>query len=303
MKRSQRRAAETEVASSDPAKRLEPGLYLVATPIGNARDITLRALDVLGACDAIAAEDTRVTRRLLELHGIPLGQRPMLSYHDRNGAEIRPRIAAWLEEGLSVAYCTDAGTPLVADPGYRLVRLAAEGGYPVTTLPGPSATLAALSLSGLPTDRFLFAGFLPPKAAQRARALSELSTVPATLVFFESPHRVVESVAAMADVLGSDRPAALARELTKRFEEVRRKPLGELATTLREDGPPRGEIVIVIGQRPLEGAPSETAIDEALRSALGEMSLKDAATSVSRALGLPRKTIYARALVLSRQGD
>ncbi|MEO0960691.1 MAG: SAM-dependent methyltransferase, partial [Pseudomonadota bacterium] len=176
-------------------------------------------------------------------------------------------------------------------------------GYPVTTLPGPSATLAALSLSGLPTDRFLFAGFLPPKAAQRARALSELSTVPATLVFFESPHRVVESVAAMADVLGPDRPAALARELTKRFEEVRRQPLGEMATTLREDGPPRGEIVIVIGQRPHEGAPSEATIDEALRNALAEMSLKDAANRVSSALGLPRKTVYARALALSQQGD
>ncbi|MEM7496766.1 MAG: 16S rRNA (cytidine(1402)-2'-O)-methyltransferase [Pseudomonadota bacterium] len=271
----------------------------MATPIGNARDITLRALDVLAGCDAIAAEDTRTTRRLMDIHGIPLGGRPIVPYHDRNGAQARPRIAAWLEAGFAVAYCSDAGTPLVADPGFRLVGLAVKGGHAVTALPGPSAALAALSLSGLPTDRFLFAGFPPPKAAARARVLAEVAAVPATLVFFESPHRVVESVAAMAETLGPTRPAALARELTKRFEDVRRTSLGELAEALGREGPPRGEIVIVIGPPGASDEPDDATLDAALRAALVELSVKDAASAVSKRLGLPRRAVYARALALS----
>ncbi|MEO1275540.1 MAG: 16S rRNA (cytidine(1402)-2'-O)-methyltransferase [Pseudomonadota bacterium] len=293
-------AAEGPSPASGGPSRPAPGLYLVATPIGNARDITLRALDLLASCDAIAAEDTRTTRRLMEIHGIALRDRPMQPYHDRNGAEARPRIAAWLEEGRSVAYCTDAGTPLIADPGFRLVRLAAEGGHAVTALPGPSAALVALSLSGLPTDRFMFAGFPPPKAGARARFLAELSGVPATLVLFESPHRVVESVAAMAEAFGSTRPAALARELTKRFEEVRRATLGELASALAADGPPRGEIVLVVGPPEATVAASEADIDSALIEALAQMSVKDAASHVASALGLPRRGVYARAVTLSK---
>ncbi|MEL6765732.1 MAG: 16S rRNA (cytidine(1402)-2'-O)-methyltransferase [Pseudomonadota bacterium] len=294
---------QSDAEGEGGAPRPAPGLYLVATPIGNARDITLRALDLLAGCDAIAAEDTRTTRRLMEIHGIALRDRPMLPYHDRNGAEARPRIAAWLEEGRSVAYCTDAGTPLIADPGFRLVRLAAEAGHAVTALPGPSAALVALSLSGLPTDRFMFAGFPPSKAGARARFLAELASVSATLVLFESPHRVVESVAAMAETFGAGRPASLARELTKRFEEVRRTSLGELAAALAADGAPRGEIVLVIGP-PADGeSASEADIDEALRLALREMSVKDAASHVAATMGVPRRSVYARAVLLSKRQD
>lgn len=278
---------------------LEPGLYLVATPIGNARDITLRALDVLKACDAIAAEDTRVTQRLMEIHGIARSGRPMIPYHDRNAGAARSRIEEWLREGLSVAYCTDAGTPLVADPGYRLVRLAAEGGHSVTALPGPSAALAALSLSGLPTDRFMFAGFPPSKPAARRRFLTGLAGIEASLVLFESPHRVVASLSDMAEVLGPEREAALARELTKRFETVRRMPLGVLAETLAVEGPPKGEIVVVIGPPGEEAEPDEKDLDSALRHALSENSVKDAARLVSAALGVPRKEAYTRALALA----
>ncbi|MEO0822656.1 MAG: 16S rRNA (cytidine(1402)-2'-O)-methyltransferase [Pseudomonadota bacterium] len=295
------KAAGAKAAGAGAARpRPEPGLYLVATPIGNARDITLRALDVLAGCDAIAAEDTRETRKLLSLHGIALGDRPLIAYHDRNAASARPRIAALLETGKSVAYCSDAGTPLVADPGYRLVAMAAEEGFALTALPGASAALAGLTLSGLPTDRFLFAGFLPAKAAARQRSLAELAAVPATLVFFESPHRVVASVADMAAVLGAARPAALARELTKRFETVRRMPLGALAAALTEEGAPKGEIVLVVAPPgpPAPVDPEEAAerLDAALEEALATLSVKDAARSVAETLGLPRREVYARAL-------
>ena len=302
MARESKREGTAEGHKAVAGELLAPGLYLVATPIGNAADVTLRALDVLARADAIAAEDTRRTRRLMDIHGIALGERPFVSYHDRNGAARRPQIEAWLAEGRSVAYCSDAGTPLVADPGYRLARLAIEGGHKMTAVPGPSAVLAALSLSGLPTDRFLFAGFLPPKAGARHGALMELKGVPATLVFYESPRRLAGALADMEAVLGA-REAAVARELTKRFEEVRRGPLPELAGAYAAQEAPKGEIVVVVAP-PDPGAQaeeSEAALDDALAAALETQSVKDAAKEVSARLGLPRKTVYARALELTRE--
>ena len=288
-----------------PAARvaLDPGLYLVATPIGNAADITLRALDVLARADAIAAEDTRQTRKLMAIHGIPLAGRPMLSYHDRNGAERRPRILAWLRQGMSVAYCSDAGTPLVADPGYRLAEAALAEGLGLTAIPGASALLAALSLAGLPTDRFLFAGFLPPKRSARKKALGDLAAVPATLVFYESPRRLAASLADMAQMLGEARPAAVARELTKKFEQVRRAPLGDLAHQYAAEDTPKGEVVVLVGppDPATAQAQSAAALDGELARALATLSVKDAAREVAARLGLPRREVYARALELARQ--
>ena len=281
------------------AAALEPGLYLVATPIGNARDITLRALDVLAAADVLAAEDTRRTGRLLAIHGVRRPPGRIVSYHDHNGALQRPRLLAVLAEGRSVALVSDAGTPLVADPGYRLVREAASAGYPVRAVPGASALLAALGVGGLPTDRFLFAGFLPPRGPARRRALAELAAVPATLVFYESPRRLAASLADMAAVLGGEREAAVCRELTKRFEEARRGALAALAAGQAEAPDPRGEIVVLAGP-PVAAPPAAgDALDAALAAALGTLSVKDAATTVAAALGLPRRQVYARALALA----
>jgi 16S rRNA (cytidine1402-2'-O)-methyltransferase len=282
-----------------PAAALEPGLYLVVTPIGNARDITLRALDVLAAADVLAAEDTRRTGRLLEIHGVRRPPGRIVPYHDHNGAAQRPRLLAALAEGRSVALVSDAGTPLVADPGYRLVREAAAAGYPVRAVPGASALLAALAVGALPTDRFLFAGFLPPRGPARRRALAELAAVPATLVFYESPRRLAASLADMAAVLGGEREAAVCRELTKRFEEARRGRLATLAAAQAEAPVPRGEIVVLAG--PPAAAPAATgdALDAALVAALGKLSVKDAAAAVAAALGLPRRQVYARALTLA----
>lgn len=273
---------------------LSPGLHLVATPIGHAEDITLRALATLRDADVLAAEDTRQLRKLMEIHGIPLGGRQVLPYHDHNGPQMRPRLLDAVREGRSVAYASDAGTPLVADPGFRLAEAMIAEDLPVTTAPGASALLAALAIAGLPTDRFLFAGFLPPKSGPRRATLEELAAVPATLVFYESPRRLRAALADMAQVLG-DRPAAVCRELTKRFEEVGRAPLSALAALYAT--PPKGEIVVVIGP-PL---PQETAVedlDTALRAAMAGGSLKDAAAMVAEATGLPRKQVYARALEL-----
>jgi 16S rRNA (cytidine1402-2'-O)-methyltransferase len=288
-------------AGGEAATPLPPGLYLVSTPIGNAADITLRALDVLSRADAIAAEDTRETRKLMEIHGIALAGRPMLSYNDQNGAERRPRIVAWLREGMSVAYCSDAGTPLVADPGYRLAEAALADGLGLTAVPGASALLTALSLAGLPTDRFLFAGFPPPKAAARLKTLAALADIPATLVFYESPRRLAASLADMVATLGASRPAAVARELTKKFEEVRRGPLGELARKYAAEGAPKGEVVVVVGppEEKARSAAGAASLDAALTEALATLSIKDAAREVAARLGLPRREVYARALELA----
>jgi 16S rRNA (cytidine1402-2'-O)-methyltransferase len=277
---------------------LAAGLYLVATPIGHARDITLRALDVLAGADILAAEDTRHTRKLLDIHGIRRPPRSIVPYHDHNGAAQRPRLLAAIAAGRSVALVSDAGTPLIADPGWRLAAEAVAAGHAVTAVPGASALLAALSVAALPTDRFLFGGFLPPRDAARRRALGELAAVPASLVFYESPRRLAETLAAMAEVLGPARDAAVCRELTKRFEETRRGTLGTLAEGAAGAGPPRGEIVIVVGP-PVDAPAEPETIDTALRTALAHASVKDAAAEVAARLDLPRRQVYARALELS----
>ena len=278
-------------------RALAPGLYLVATPIGNLGDITLRALDTLKAADLIACEDTRVTAKLLAAHGI---RTPLTPYHEHNAARARPRLIARLNEGARIALVSDAGTPLISDPGFKLVKACREDGIPVTALPGASAVLTALTLSGLPTDRFHFAGFLPPRAKARRDVLAALAGVEATLVLFESGRRLAALLDDAADVLGP-RPAAVCRELTKLHEEVATGDLAGLAQRYGGDAPPRGEICVVIAPPP-EGAAGE--IDEAnldarLREALGRESLRDAAASVARATGLPRRRVYARALELS----
>lgn len=279
------------------APMLDPGLYVVATPIGSARDITLRALDVLGAADVIAAEDTRRARKLLSIHGISLSGRPVIPYHDHNGAAQRPRLLGMIAEGKSVAYVSDAGTPLVADPGFVLAREAAVEGYRVQAVPGPSALLAALVVAGLPTDRFLFGGFLPPTRSAREKALVELAPVPATLVFFETARRYSEMIHSCVTILGADRQGALCRELTKKFEEVRRGTLAELAMAADTD-PPKGEIVVVIDRgRTIAGADERDAM---LNEALGTMSVKDAARHVADALGLPRRDVYQAALKMGQ---
>jgi len=280
-------------ASQGPSKP-PAGLYLVATPIGNMADITLRALDLLRAADAIACEDSRVTLKLLQRYGI---KARLIAYHDHNGAEARPDILRRLEAGQVVALVSDAGTPLISDPGYKLVRAVVEAGQHVTALPGPSAVLAALSLAGLPTDRFLFGGFLPPRSEARRKALAELKAVPATLVFLEGVSRLPEALADMAETLGGTRGAAVARELTKLFETVRRGTLAELAALYGREGPPKGEVVVVVGP-PAEEAMGEGDLDAALTAALAHSSLREAAAAVAAATGLPRRQVYARALAL-----
>jgi 16S rRNA (cytidine1402-2'-O)-methyltransferase len=290
-------AARAGVRSGDIA----PGLYLVATPIGHARDITLRALDVLAGADLVAAEDTRQARKLMDIHGIRRAGRSILPYHDHNGAAQRPRLLAALAEGRSVALVSDAGTPLVADPGWRLAAEAIAAGHAVTAVPGASALLAALSVAALPTDRFLFAGFLPPRDAARRRALAELAAVPATLVFYESPRRLAATLAAMAEVLGAGRSAAVCRELTKRFEEVRRDTLGALAAAQAAAPVPRGEVVVLVGPPQPAPEPDAEALDAVLAEALGRLSVRDAAAEVAARLDLPRRQVYARALALAKR--
>ncbi len=278
------------------ADAVAPGLYLVATPIGNADDITVRALRVLRGADLIACEDTRVSAKLLHRHGITTQR---VSYRDHTAVRMGEKLLGRIAGGAAVALITDAGMPMISDPGFPLVREALARGIAVTVVPGPSAPLAALVLSGLPAERFFFGGFLPAKAVARRRALMELVAVPATLILFETAPRLAESLADMAAVLG-DRPAAVARELTKLYEEVRRDGLAALAAYYATAGPPRGEIVVVVGP-PGEAAPAfagET-LDAALRAALAEMSVKDASAAVAAATGLPRRTVYARALALA----
>jgi len=294
------RANETKspVGRSKQNRGLSPGLYLVATPIGNMRDITLRALDVLGDADAIACEDTRVTATLLKAYGIAT---PTIPYHDHNAERARPQILARLAAGEVVALVSDAGTPLVSDPGLKLVRAAVEAELAVVPIPGASATLAGLTVAGLATDRFLFAGFLPAKTAARRRALEELAAVPGTLIFYEAAKRLPASLADMAAVLGA-RDAVVARELTKLYEDVVRGELGELAERYAASGPPKGEVVVIIGppQAP-EIAPE--LIDRRLTAALMRMSVKDAAAEVAEELGQPRRRLYERALQLLGRRD
>lgn len=278
------------------AEALAPGLHVVATPIGNLGDISFRALATLAAADAVIAEDTRVTKVLLSHYGVTT---PLVAYHEHNAAAMRPVLISRLEGGARLALVSDAGTPLVSDPGFKLVGDAVERNIPVTAVPGASAVLAALVVAGLPTDRFFFEGFLPGKSAARRQRIAELERVPGTLVFFESPRRVAETLADLAAVLGP-REAALARELTKKFETVRRGALPDLAARLASEEPPRGEIVLLVGP-PQEGAQEASAedVDRRILAALEKHSVKDAAAIVSGETGQPRRQVYARALELS----
>lgn len=279
------------------AEPLAPGLHIVATPIGNLKDISFRALATLAAADAVLAEDTRTSKTLLAHYGIAT---PLLPYHEHNAAQMRPKILEKLRQGGRLALISDAGTPLVSDPGYKLVAELVAEGLPVTGIPGPSAVLAALVLAGLPTDRFFFEGFLPPKSAARKARLTELSVIPGTLVFFESPRRLAEMLADAAAVLGA-RSGAVARELTKFYENVRRGALPELAAHYAEAEEARGEIVVVIGPPDASAAAAQAdTLDEALRAALAKVSLKEAVAQVAAASGQPRRVVYARALELTR---
>jgi 16S rRNA (cytidine1402-2'-O)-methyltransferase len=282
--------------------KLPPGLYLVATPIGNLGDISRRALETLRAVDRIAAEDTRVARRLLS--ALAIAGRRIERYDDHADADARARLVAAIAAGESVALVSDAGMPVIADPGLKLVRAAREAGLRVTAVPGASAPLTALALSGLASDRFFFAGFLPPRQSARRGALQELASIPATLVVLEAPQRLQESLADFAAILGGERPAAVARELTKMFEEVRTGTLADLARSYADAPPPKGEIVVVVGAPPEDAQPvaSDAEIDARLAQALETMSLRDAVDAVAGALGLHRRAVYARALVLSEHG-
>ena len=283
------------------AAKPQPGLYLVATPIGNLADVTLRALETLAGVDVIACEDTRITRRLMERYCLAAELTP---YHEHNAAVARPKLLQRLAQGEAVALVSDAGTPLISDPGFKLVREACAAGFAVTALPGPSSVLAALTVAGLPTDRFYFAGFLPAKQVARRARLTELARIDATLVMFESGSRVQETVADLAHIMGG-REAAICRELTKLHEEVTRAPLAELLAQV-DRLETRGEFVLVISPPDADAlVMSADSLDELLRNALSHSSLKDAVAQATELSGRPRREVYARALVLAKdmKGD
>jgi len=281
------------------ARPLAPGLHIVATPIGNLRDITLRAVETLAAATVIACEDSRVTRRLVEHFGLAAR---LVPYHEHNAAEMRPKLLARLAAGESVALVSDAGTPLISDPGYKLVEAARADGHAVVPVPGPSAVMAALVAAGLPTDAFFFAGFLPVKTVGRRARARALATVPGSLVFFETGPRLAACLADLAAELG-DREAAVCRELTKAHEEVRRGRLADLAAHYEAGAETRGEIVLVVAP-PGEAPPPDAAdLDALLRRALEGQSMKDAAAAVAQATGLARRDVYQRALALTREAE
>ncbi len=277
---------------------LAPGLYFLATPIGNARDITLRVLDILASAEVLAAEDTRRLRQLMDIHGVSLAGRHIVPYHDHNGPAARPKLLDALAAGKSVAYASDAGSPIVADPGHVLAREAIAAGYPVYAAPGPVAAVAALTVAGLPSDRFTFAGFPPQAKGARTRFLDDLKDIVGTLILYESPNRVAETLGLAAGIFGGDRPAVLARELTKKFEEVRRGTLDELQESCLAD-PPRGEIVLLIGKGSHEVSPE--LVEAALVEAMTRLRLKDAAREVAERFSVSRRDLYQRGLEL--QGE
>ena len=281
------------------APALPDGLYLVATPIGNLRDITLRALEVLAAADVIACEDSRVTRKLLDHYGI---RTPLTPYHEHNAAEARPKLIGRLQVGEAIALVSDAGTPLISDPGYKLVREVREAGLTVTAIPGPSALLAALTAAGLPTDRFFFEGFLPPKVGARRARIADLARIPASLILFESGPRLGSTLADLAEGL-SGREAAVCRELTKLHEEIRRGDLISLASHYAGDAETRGEIVIVIAPPPAQEETNAADLDALLQQALARTSVKEAVAEVASATGMARRIVYQRALALTKDAD
>ncbi len=280
--------------------RLAPGLYVVATPIGNLGDVTLRALATLKSAALVLCEDTRITRKLLDRYSL---KPRLLAYHDHNAASVRPKILKELQGGAAVALVSDAGTPLISDPGYKLVAEALEAGFRVFPVPGASALLAALVAAGLPTDRFFFEGFLPPKSGQRKHRLEELREIPATLVFYETGPRLPDSLRDLAETLGA-REAAVCRELTKAFEETRRGSLRELASHYETSGAPKGEIVIVVSPPdPSAKTVSPEELDIQLKRAMKHGSLKDAVAIVTEETGVKKREVYARALALSENKD
>lgn len=280
------------------SKPLSAGLYFVATPIGAARDITLRGLDILANADLIAAEDTRTARKLMEIHGVPLGQRQVVAYHDHSGENIAKRLVDQISEGKSIAYVSEAGTPLVADPGFELGRAVIAAGLDVRSAPGASALLAALAVAGLPTDRFLFVGFLPSGKTQRDTEIASLRDLPFTMVFYESPKRIHEMLDSLCEILGPEREIAVCRELTKKFEDVRRGTIAEVRDSFC-DQTARGEFVVVVGRG---GAVTveDNDVEAALREAMKTMRVKDAATAVAGALGLQRRQVYQIALAMEK---
>ena len=280
---------------SKPTSKPRPGLYIVATPIGHMDDISLRALDLLASVDRIACEDTRHTRQLLERHGI---EARLLPYHEHNAEHMLPAIMARLTHGETIALVSDAGTPLISDPGYKLVRKVIASGIHVSAVPGASAALMALTLSGLPSDRFMFAGFLPPKSGARRKALGELAAVQSTLIFFESARRLPASLGDMAEILGA-RDCTVAREMTKLHEEFRRGDLHELAAHYGEAGAPKGEVVVVIGPPAQAAQFSEQYIEARLTELLQSSSVRDAASQLAAETNLARRELYAAALRLN----
>lgn len=280
-------------------KPLAAALYFVATPIGTARDMTLRGLDILATADLIAAEDTRTARKLMEIHGVPLGQRQVVAYHDHSGQGAAQRIVSEIASGKSVAYVSEAGTPLVADPGYELGRAVIAAGLDVRSAPGASALLAALAVAGLATDRFLFVGFLPSGKTQRDTEIASLRDLPFTMVFYESPKRIHDMLDSLCDILGPEREIAVCRELTKKFEDVRRGTIAQVRESF-VDQAARGEFVVVVGRG---GAISvaDNDVEAALREAMQTMRVKDAATAVAGALGLQRRQVYQIALAMEKK--
>jgi 16S rRNA (cytidine1402-2'-O)-methyltransferase len=278
------------LTASQPAS----ALWLVATPIGNLKDITLRALEVIAGCDVLYCEDTRVTRALLDRYGI---SKPLETYHEHNATKIRPKIIEALESGKSVALVSDAGTPLISDPGFDLVRAATEAGHQIYALPGASAALAGLCVSGLPSDRFLFAGFLPHKQEARRKKLAELAGIPSTLILYEGPSRIAKCLQDMSDVLGMKRQAVVARELTKRYETIYRGSLEELAEAFSAMPSPKGEIVILIGP-PEEKELDEQTLDALLSDAVQRLGPSKGAAEVAKETGLAKRDLYSRALGL-----
>ncbi len=273
---------------------LPAGLHFISTPIGAARDITLRALDILASADVLAAEDTRTLRHLMEIHGVALNGRPLVAYHEHNAPQALPRLLGAMADGKSVAYASEAGTPLISDPGFELARAAVAAGQTVLAAPGPSAVLCALTVSGLPSDRFLFAGFPPAAKGARETFLRDLAPIKATVILYESPKRVQQLLGDLVQFLGGERQAAVCRELTKRFEEVSRGTLAELMDAYA-DRDVKGEIVVVIDRAAERAADAET-VEQALDRALQDMSVKDAAAAVAEAFGMPRKDVYRMAL-------
>lgn len=279
------------------APKLAEGLYLVATPIGNLGDITLRALQTLASADLIACEDTRVSRKLMDHYGIETALTP---YHEHNAATARPKLLARITDGAAIALISDAGTPLISDPGFKLVREARDAGLAVTALPGASSVLTALVASGLPTDRFLFEGFLPAKATQRRVRITDLARIPASIVLFESGPRIADALADLAAAFG-DREAAICRELTKLHEEIRRDQISALAAHYAGDAETRGEFVIVVAPPQGETQPAADDVDALIRAALQRVSVKDAVGEIVAATGLPRRDVYQRALELAKE--